>query len=81
MKRKSKFPSLRKMMFEKIEIERAENGYIVYIDRGLPMMGGFPLAPKVFISERALIKELRRLLKGDVFNINFKDLGVEQKNK
>lgn len=58
------------MMFEKIEIERAENGYIVHIDRGVPHIG-LGRAPKVFSSERALIKELRTLLKEDgmVFNI------------
>jgi len=55
-------------MFEKIEIERAENGYIVYIDRGAMSHIGFPPAPKVFISERALIKELRTLLKGPTIN-------------
>lgn len=52
-------------MFEKIEIEKAENGYIIYVDRGVAMSGGFPPAPKVFTSERALIKELRTLLKND----------------
>ena len=58
-------------MFEKIEIEKAENGYIVYIDRGVNKIGGFPPAPKVFSSERALIKELRILLKenGQVLDI------------
>lgn len=58
-------------MFEKIEIERAENGYIVYVDRGVIKMGGFPSSPKVFSSTRALIKELRTLLKenGQVLDI------------
>ena len=60
-------------MFEKIEIERAENGYIVYVDRGVTKLGrtGFPLQPRVFSSERALIKELKSLLKddGQVLNI------------
>ncbi len=68
MKKKSKFPNLRKMMFEKIEIERAENGYIIYVDRGVTKL---PMAPKVFSSERALLKELRTLLKenGQVLDI------------
>lgn len=49
-------------MFEKIEIEKAENGYILYVDRGL-RPHGLPTSPKVFSSERALLKELRILLK------------------
>lgn len=50
-------------MFNKIEIEKADNGYILYVDRGVNKIGGFPPQPKVFSSERALIKELRLLLK------------------
>ena len=49
-------------MFEKIEIEKADNGYILYVDRGVTI-GGHVRPPKVFSSERALIKELRFLLK------------------
>lgn len=62
-------------MFEKIEIERAENGYILHIDDGVPHIGKSP-SSKVFTSDRALLKEIRSLLKDDpnIFNIgDFKE--------
>lgn len=49
-------------MFEKIEIKKADNGFILYIDRGVSHIG-LVIPPKVFTTERALIKELRFLLK------------------
>ncbi len=83
MKKKSRVLNRRKMMFEKIEIERAENGYIIYVDRGVTKLGGLsPLAPKVFSSERALIKELRSLLKGNGIVLDIGDFkGESVKNK
>ena len=66
------------MMFEKIEIERAANGYIIHVDRGVPTMG-LPSAPKVFSSERALLKELRTLLKNEGTILKIGDFKGEAK--
>ena len=64
-------------MFEKIEIKRAENGYIVHIDKGI--IGGIPMPSKVFTSERALLKELRSLLKNEGTILKIGDFKGEAK--
>lgn len=65
-------------MFEKIEITKAANGFILVINSGVPYVGMAP-APKVFTSERALLKELRTLLKTDSNIFNIVDLKGEAK--
>ena len=65
-------------MFNKIEIERADNGYILVVDQGVPYVGMSP-APKVFTSERALLKELRSLLKNEGTILKIGDFKGEAK--
>jgi len=64
-------------MFEKIVIERADNGYIIHVDKGT--IGGIPMHPKVFTSERALLKELRTLLKNEGSILKIGDFKGEAK--
>ncbi len=67
-------------MFEKIEITKAGNGFILHINRGVPHVGMEP-SPLVFTSERALLKELRSLLKNDGMIIEIGDFKGSSKSK